>query len=74
MMIKEKNITWIPPLKNNEDGWLAIGGVNWFITNWHHFDDFGQTFETVTARHPSTRELIEVYSNDEGLTWSLDLD
>ena len=72
--IEKEEISWMPPVRANEHGWLIMDGVNWLITKWHHFDDFGQTIETVTARHPSTREEKEVYSMDEGLTWHTELD
>jgi len=67
-----EDITWVPPLRNNEHGWLNVEGKMWLITNWHHFDDFGQTIETVTARSPAG-ELTEFYSMDEGLSWCTEL-
>ena len=63
----------MPPLRDNEHGWLIIEGLAWNITRWHHFDDFGQTIETVTAKHPNTRQEKEVYSLDEGLSWHTEL-
>ena len=71
---KEKEeISWLPGLRSGDHGWLRVGGETWIITKWHHFDDFGQTIETVTAVRDSG-EKIEVYSIDEGLTWHTELD
>jgi len=71
---KEKlDITWMPPLRSWEDGWILVNGVQFHITNWHSFDDFGQTMETVTAKSASDEE-IEVYSMDEGQTWHDELE
>ena len=67
------DITWMPPLRNNEDGWILVNGEQFLITNWHHFDDFGQTIETVTAKS-SDNEEIEVYSMNEGQTWHDEID
>ena len=73
-MTKE-DIVWLPGLRPQDDGWIVIDGTDKYeITNWHHFDDFGQTIETVTAKNMSTREEIEVYSMDEGHTWHSELD
>ena len=74
MLIKEENsITWMPPLRDNEHGWLVIDKQPWLITSWHHFDDFGQSLETVTARSPQGHS-DEFYSLDDGLNWTDDLD
>lgn len=70
MKIKE-NIRWMPPLRSYENGWLIIEDEQWLITNWHHFDDFGQTIETVTAKKNDTE--VEVYSLDEGMSWTDEL-
>ena len=67
MRINEE-IRWMPPIRQGEHGWLIIGGDQWFIKKWHHFDDFGQTIETVTANRGPKE--IEVYSIDEGLSWT----
>ena len=70
---KDKIITWCPPLNDRQGhGWLIIDKWTWTITNWHSFDDFGQTIETVRAERKGKE--IEVYSMDEGLTWVSDLD
>jgi hypothetical protein len=54
-----------------EHGELVINGQHWAIIDWHSFDDFGQTFETVTIKKDG--EEKEAYSQDEGNTWTLDL-
>tara|TARA_R110002020_G_scaffold35609_2_gene107344 strand:+ start:514 stop:738 length:225 start_codon:yes stop_codon:yes gene_type:complete len=69
---EKEEISWLPPLRDRDHGWLNIEGELWLITKWHHFDDFGQTIETVTAKKGDTE--IEVYSMDEGLTWHTELD
>ena len=61
------DITWMPAITKDECDWLIIDKEPWAVTNWHHFDDFGQTVETVTAKRDDME--IEVYSMDEGLTW-----
>ena len=61
-------------MRDNDLGWLNVNGEIMFITDWHHFDDFGQTVETVTARCDETGEAIEIYSMDEGETWRTELD
>ena len=76
MNVKEKpEINWVPPVRRGDHGWLIVEGEQWLITRWHHFADFGQTIETVTARHSgavSCKES-EFYSLDDGRTWSNDL-
>tara|TARA_B100000470_G_C19715224_1_gene357349 strand:- start:466 stop:702 length:237 start_codon:yes stop_codon:yes gene_type:complete len=71
-----EDITFVPPLRTSDHGWLMVEGEEWLITKWHHFDDFGQTIETVTARHSGalTCKEMQFYSLDEGLTWSSELD
>ena len=71
-MTKE-DVRYMPPLRDEDHGWLIIKGENWLITNWHHFDDFGQTIETVTVKHPLNNETQEVYSLDEGQSWHTEL-
>ena len=73
--MKKEDITWLPGFRPNEDGWIVVDGTEkYVITDWHHFDDFGQTVETVQAKNPCTQEEIEVYSMDEGYTWHSELD
>ena len=64
----------MPGLRDEDHGWLIIKGENWLITDWHHFDDFGQTIETVTVKHPTEGDEIEVYSMNEGRTWHTEID
>jgi hypothetical protein len=68
---EQADITWLPAVTKYECDWLIIDKIPWPITKWHHFDDFGQTIETVTAKKDD--EEIEVYSMDEGLTWHTEL-
>ena len=59
MKTKDK-ITFVPPLRDDEHGWLNVNGEILRITNIHHFDDFGHTLETFTLE-----DGPEVYSYDE---------
>ena len=70
-MTQELECRWLPANRPEDKGWLLIGENTWHIKNWHHFNDFGQSIETVTAARGA--EEIEVYSLDEGLTWVDDL-
>jgi len=69
---QEEEIRWLPPLRDNDHGWLTVEGEQWLITKWHHFDDFGQTIETVEAKSPQGH-VDEFYSMDEGLNWHIEL-
>ena len=40
------------------------------IMNWHSFDDLGATMETVQVWNPVTNRLFEIYSSDEGETFT----
>ena len=51
-------------------GKVTIDGVTYHIMNWHSYDDFGQTLETVQVWNPITKLLSEIYSMDEGNTFS----
>ena len=66
-------ITWIPPLQDNELGWIDIDGTIWNIIDWHTFDDFGQTLDTLTIKNPFDGKQLEVFSKDEGETFELDI-
>ena len=86
MKVKEENITLIPVTKNSyagkalnthkaltEHGWLDIPSEGlglWRITNWHSFDDFGATIDTLTVQRLGVTK--EVYSFDEGETFTLE--
>ena len=56
-----------------EHGWLDIPSEGlglWMITNWHSFDDFGATIDTLTVQRLGVTK--EVYSFDEGETFTLE--
>jgi hypothetical protein len=67
-MIKT-DITFLPPLRKDDHGWLNIDGKILQIESIHHFDDFGMSMETLTLEDGQ-----EVYSYDEGSTFTLDCD
>ena len=68
----------MPPLKalqqsgDNQHGWLIIDRKTWNVTNWHSFDDFGSTVETLTIEKDG--ETKEIYSLDEGETFTFDIE
>ena len=43
------------------------------IMNWHTFDDEGASLETVRVWNPITKRLFEIYSTDEGETFTFDM-
>ena len=43
------------------------------IMNWHTFDDEGVSLETVQVWNPITKNLFEIYSSDEGETFTFDM-
>ena len=47
--------------------------TEYHIMNSHSFDDFGQTIETVQVWNPITKDLFEIYSMDEGETFSSEM-
>ena len=47
---------------------VAQGTYN--IMNWHSFDDLGTTMETVQVWNSHTHQLFEIYSTDEGETFT----
>ena len=58
-----------------EHGWLDIpseGEGLWLITDWHSFDDFGATMETLTIQRSG--ESKEIYSYNEGETFTFDIE
>ena len=78
MTVKDISITFIPPLRKDDDGWLNIDGKIWQIINWHSFSDLGQTLETLTIERgnqvdSSKRMRTTVYSQDEGETFTFDI-
>ena len=54
-------------------GRITLEGYEYHIMNWHSYDDFGQTVETVQVWNPKTKRLFEIYSVDEGETFSYQL-
>ena len=78
MITKEENITFIPPVPESgwigqakpTHGWLQIDTKIWCIRDWHSFDDFGSTIETLTIERGG--ETKEAYSFDEGETFTLE--
>ena len=70
---KKEDITWMPGLRPSDDGWLVVDKEPMIITNWHHYDDFGQTVETVTVKDAAGDEA-EYYSMDEGQSWCSEVD
>ena len=74
LIMKEYKVTY-----NNDNpseyphGRLTLEGNNQqelCIMNWHSFDDMGASLETVQVWSPSTKRLFEIYSQDEGETFS----
>ena len=47
-----------------------FGAVTYHIMNWHSFDDMGASLETVQVWNPKTKRLFEIYSQDEGETFT----
>ena len=43
------------------------------IMNWHTYSDYGQDLETVQVWNPITKRLFEIYSTDEGETFTFDM-
>ena len=43
------------------------------IMNWHTYSDIGQDLETVQVWNPITKRLFEIYSTNEGETFTFDL-
>ena len=43
------------------------------IMNWHSFDDMGASLETVQVWIPITKRLFEIYSSDEGETFTFEM-
>ena len=78
--IRKNKIRWMPPLKalqhSNQHGWIIIGegsnSTTWEIINWHSYDDLGGNIETLTIQ--SGKEQIEIYSTDEGETFTFELE
>ncbi len=56
-------------MRQDDHGWLNIDGDTLLITSIHSFDDFGQSLDTLTLEDGQ-----EVYTFDEGETFTLDID
>ena len=50
-----------------------IAGIELCIMNWHSFDDMGASLETVQVWNPITKRLFEIYSSDEGETFTFEM-
>ena len=42
------------------------------IMDWHSFDDMGASLETVQVWNPSSKRMFEIYSTDEGETFTFE--
>jgi len=49
---------------------LEGSSAAYHIMNWHSFDDMGASLETVQVWNPITKRLFEIYSQDEGETFT----
>jgi hypothetical protein len=67
-----KKITFIPPLKKDEFGWMRIGEEICAIKSWHTWDDYGYEIEIVEVTH-NNGEVEEIFSDDDGDTWRHDV-
>ena len=75
MIMKQENATWIPSTGEFlHHGWLDLNsnGDIWIITNIHHYADYGATMETFTIERDG--EIKEIYSCDEGETFTFDIE
>jgi len=72
MIATKENVTWIPSTGEFlHHGWLDIAGDIFIIVDIHSFDDFGTTLDTFTIEKDGKRS--EIYSYDEGETFTLDI-
>ena len=51
-------------------GGKQLAGIELCVMNWHSFDDMGASLETVQVWSPATKRLFEIYSQDEGETFT----
>ena len=82
MIAKIEKARWTPPLKAlqhsgvNKHGWIILGtgrdSTTWDIVKWHSFDHRGATLETLVIENNG--KIKEIYSFDEGETFTFDLD
>lgn len=74
MIIKEEKATWIPATGEFlNHGWLDLGGKDniWIIMDIHSYDDYGVTIDTFHIEKNGERK--DIYSYDEGLTFTYDV-
>ena len=64
-MKTKQSITFVPPIRQDEHGWLNVDGDIIRITDIHNFDDFGQEFDTLTLEDGQ-----EFYTQDGGSTFT----
>ena len=80
MIMKKERARWIPPLEaaqeagTNYHGWIHFDGEQhwWAVTNIYLFADYGVMLETFTIEKGG--ETKEIYSYDEGETFTFDID
>ena len=48
---KQNDITFIPPMRQDDHGWLNVDGDILLITNIHSFYDFGVEQDTITLEN-----------------------
>ncbi len=48
---KQNDITFIPPMRQDDHGWLNVDGDILLITNIHSFDDYGVEQDTLTLEN-----------------------
>ncbi len=73
MIATKENVKWIPSTGEFlHHGWLDLGeGDLWIITDIHSWDDFGATLDTFFIEKDGERK--EIYSQDEGETFTFDI-
>jgi len=54
------------------NGKMTLDLHTYHIMNWHSFDDMGVSLETVQVWNPITKRLFEIYSSDEGETFTFE--
>ena len=59
---KQNDITFIPPMRQDDHGWLNVDGEILLITNIHSFDDFGVEQDTLTLENG--REFVTQDNGD----------
>ena len=64
MIIEKDKVTFVPPLREDEHGWLNVNGDILRITNIHSFDDFGIEQDTLTLE-----DGREYFTLDGGTTF-----